>query len=59
MKSLLPIEIDFQKSQGSLVFDNKTGEKYLDLFSMYSSLAVGYNHKIFRGQFIKDVTPLT
>jgi len=59
MDSLLPIEIDFKKSKGSFVFDKKNNEQYLDLFSMYSSLALGYNHEIFNQSFIDEVIPLT
>ena len=36
--------IDLEKSHGSWLFDGATGEKYLDLFSMFASLSVGYNH---------------
>ena len=35
--------IDLEKSHGSWLFDGATGEKYLDLFSMFASLSVGYN----------------
>jgi len=36
--------IDLDKSHGSWLVDGKTGDKYLDLFSMFASLSVGYNH---------------
>ena len=36
--------IDLEKSHGSWLVDGKSGEKYLDLFSMFASLSVGYNH---------------
>ena len=36
--------IDLDKSHGSWIVDQRTGEKFLDMFSMYASGAVGYNH---------------
>ena len=36
--------IDLENSHGSWLVDGATGDKYLDLFSMFASLAVGYNH---------------
>lgn len=39
----LPIELDFQNSHDSYIMD-KNGEAYLDMFSMFASSAVGYNH---------------
>jgi len=36
--------IDLEKSHGSWLVDGNTGKEYLDLFSMFASLSVGYNH---------------
>ena len=36
--------IDLKKSHGSWLVDGNTGKEYLDLFSMYASMSVGYNH---------------
>jgi len=36
--------IDLDKSLGSWIVDQRNGNKYLDMFSMYASGAVGYNH---------------
>ena len=36
--------IDLQSSHGSWLVDGKDGKEYLDLFSMFASLSVGYNH---------------
>ena len=36
--------IDLEKSHGSWLVDGNTGKKYLDLFSMFASMSVGYNH---------------
>ena len=36
--------IDLNKSHGSWLVDKVSGKEYLDLFSMFASLSVGYNH---------------
>jgi L-lysine 6-transaminase len=36
--------IDLKKSHGSWMVDARDGKEYLDLFSMFASLSVGYNH---------------
>ena len=36
--------IDLDKSHGSWIIDQRNGQEYLDMFSMYASGAVGYNH---------------
>jgi len=36
--------IDLDKSHGSWLVDGNTGKEYLDLFSMFASLSIGYNH---------------
>ncbi|MBT3300431.1 MAG: L-lysine 6-transaminase [Candidatus Marinimicrobia bacterium] len=36
--------IDLKASHGSWMVDGKDGKEYLDLFSMFASLSVGYNH---------------
>ena len=36
--------MDFDKSQGSWIHDRITGKKYLDMFSMFASASIGYNH---------------
>ncbi|WP_312750287.1 L-lysine 6-transaminase [Epilithonimonas hominis] len=36
--------MDFEKSHGSYIVDRLTGKKYLDMFSMFASASVGYNH---------------
>lgn len=38
------IILDPELSQGSWFVDQRTGDRYLDFFSMYASMAVGYNH---------------
>ena len=36
--------IDLKKSHGSWLVDARDGKSYLDLFSMFASMPVGYNH---------------
>jgi len=36
--------IDLEKSHGSWIVDARNGREYLDLFSMYASMPVGFNH---------------
>lgn len=38
-----PIVMDIEKSHGSYLVD-QNGDAYLDLFSMFASVAIGYNH---------------
>ena len=46
--SIFGLKIDFEKSQGSYLYDKFTDKKYLDFFGQYSTLALGYNHPIFK-----------
>jgi L-lysine 6-transaminase len=55
MKFVFPLSIDFAKSQGSYLHDEFTGQRYLDLFSGYASIPLGYNHPIFDASFYHDV----
>lgn len=36
--------IDIEKSHGSWIHDRLTGREYLDMFSMFASASIGYNH---------------
>lgn len=36
--------MDMEKSHGSWIHDKISGEEYLDMFSMFASGAIGYNH---------------
>jgi L-lysine 6-transaminase len=38
------IILDVERSNGSWFVDQRDGARYLDFFSMYASMAVGYNH---------------
>lgn len=59
METLFSLELDFNQSHGSYLVDRSSGEKYLDFFSMYSSLPLGYNHPVFDSSFNQAVLPLT
>jgi L-lysine 6-transaminase len=36
--------VDLNKSHGSMLVDARDGQEYLDLFSMFASMPVGFNH---------------
>lgn len=36
--------MDMEKSHGSWIHDKVSGEDYLDMFSMFASASIGYNH---------------
>jgi L-lysine 6-transaminase len=55
MKAVFDITIDFKKSKGSYLYDKNTEKKFLDLFSMFSSLPLGYNHTIFNEEFDQKI----
>ena len=59
VKTVFDISIDFAKSHGSYVFDKRSKKYFLDLFSMFSSLPLGYNHEIFDVEFDKTVQHLS
>lgn len=54
--SLFNIKADIVQSHGSYIFDLTRGRKVLDLFGMYSSLPLGYNHEAFgKYEFLHEV----
>lgn len=59
MKTGFNIKIDFKKSKGSYVFDKNTNSYYLDMFSMFSTLPLGYNHPIFDSSFDEKVKEIS
>jgi L-lysine 6-transaminase len=36
--------VDLEKSHGSWLVDKRNGDEYLDFFSMFASLSIGFNH---------------
>ena len=58
INSVFDINIDFSKSSGSFLYDRKTNKSFLDLFSMFSSLPLGYNHPIFDESFDEKIKPI-
>jgi L-lysine 6-transaminase len=40
----MDIIVDLEKSKGCRLVDQRNGDRYLDCFSMFASMAVGYNH---------------
>jgi len=59
VRSIFDITIDFEKSQGSYIFDKKSNEYFLDMFSMWSSLPLGYNHEIFDEGFVQRINNIS
>ena len=39
-----PLVFDLERSRGSWIVDARTGERYLDFFSFFASLPVGFHH---------------
>ena len=55
--SIFKRKIDFKNSGGSYLFDKDTKKKYLDFFGQYATLALGYNHPIFKtDDYINEIT---
>ena len=42
------INIDFEKSHDSYLYDRNSDREILDFFGMYASLPLGYNHPVFK-----------
>ena len=38
------IMVDFEKSQGSYLHNSLTGRDYLDFYTFFASLPIGFNH---------------
>jgi len=41
----MDIIVDLERSKGSWLVDQRNGTRYLDCFSMFASMAIGFNHK--------------
>lgn len=52
--SMFGITLDLARSKGSFLYDLERNESVLDLFGMYSSLPLGYNHPIFEEPSFKE-----
>ena len=51
-----PVIFDSAKSRGCRVSDATTGREYLDLFSCFASIPVGYNHpKMLEPEFLEKL----
>jgi L-lysine 6-transaminase len=58
-RTVFDITIDFEKSYGSYIFDKGSSCAFLDLFSMFSSLPIGYNHPVFDKSFDQKIKYIT
>ncbi len=48
--------VDFEKSQGSYLHDSLTGRDYLDFYTFFASLPIGFNHpKMMDPQFLEAI----
>lgn len=59
MKTVFNLKIDFERSHGSYLFDKNSQEEFLDFFGMFSSLPLGYNHKIYGESFERKVAAVS
>ena len=58
--SIFKRKIDFEKSHGSYFVDKDNQKEYLDFFGQYSTLAIGYNHPIFKtDDYLKEIQILS
>jgi L-lysine 6-transaminase len=49
--------LDLEKSQGRRLHDSRTGREYLDLFSFFATLPIGFNHpKMKDPEFLSKLT---
>ncbi|MDC1067596.1 L-lysine 6-transaminase [Candidatus Kapabacteria bacterium] len=52
----MPISLDLEKSNGCYIHDRKSGKDYLDLFTCFASMPIGFNHpKINNSKFINKI----
>lgn len=38
--------LDFEKSKGSVIYDKKTGKRFVDFFTFFASNPIGFNHPL-------------
>ena len=59
-KGIFNIRYDFERSYGSYIYDKNTENEYLDFFSMFSSIPLGYNHPTFSSKsFVDEMTKVS
>lgn len=53
----LDFVVDLKRSQGSYIYDSKTGKKFLDFFTFVASVPFGFNHpKLGDPEFLEKLT---
>lgn len=51
------IVVDLEKSKGSYMVDARTGKRYLDMYTYFSTLPIGHNHpKLKDKDFLRELT---
>lgn len=48
------MSLDLENSYGSYIVDKATGKKYVDFFTCFASMPLGFNHKKLNNQEFKD-----
>jgi L-lysine 6-transaminase len=52
----MPIDLDLERSSGAKIFDKNIGKEYLDLFTCFASMPIGFNHpKMTNTAFISKI----
>jgi len=49
-----PLVFDLESSRGSWVVDARDGERYLDLFTFFASLPLGFGHPAFENEAVRE-----
>ena len=53
----LPLVCDLERSKGAWLFDSRSNQEYLDLFTCFASWPVGYNHpRMAEREFLVELT---
>lgn len=51
----MDIVLDMEKSQGSYIYDSISGKKFLDFFTCFASMPIGYNHPAMDDDFVMRI----
>lgn len=52
----MPLNLDLEKSYGAKIYDKASGKEYLDLFTCFASMPIGFNHpKMNNDDYIRKI----
>lgn len=51
----MKLVLDLEKSKGAKIFDSSTETEYLDFFSSFASVPIGFNHPAIKDDYIKKL----